>query len=248
MNPRAGFVQCIYCLVRQIPVGNVACRQLNTGINRFGRVYHIVMIFISAFDIFQNFNGLLNCCGFNQNFLKASLQCTVFFNMLAVLVKRCCANALNFTACQSRFQHICCIQRACCAACSNNSVNFINEKYDIIYLGKFIQNRLHAFFKLTAVFGSCHNRSDVETHHPFVEQNAGNFLLHNAQGKSFRNGRFPNSRLANQNGIVLFPAAQNLCKTLNFNVASYNRVEAVLFSQTGNICSEIIQNGSIGFG
>src|SRR5690606_3066764 len=110
---------------------------------------------------------------------------TIFFNMLSVLIKRCCSNTLDITSGQCRLQHISSIKRTGGSSCANNSMNLINKQDYIVNLSEFIQNGFHALFKLTSVFCSCNNRGNVEAHHTFIEQYSRYFFLDDPQGQSF---------------------------------------------------------------
>ena len=85
---------------------------------------HFVALFQAAQDTDCIFDGGL----VDHHRLETSLQCGIFLNMLAVLVKRCCAYAVKFTSRQHWFQHIGGIHRAFCGACAYQSMQFIDKE------------------------------------------------------------------------------------------------------------------------
>ena len=89
-------------------------------------------------------------------------------------------------------------------------MDLIDKQDDIRVLRQFVQNRLDTFFKLTAIFGSSHDRCHIQADHTFVEQNAGNFALDDTQCQTFHNCRFADTWLTDQDRIVLFATAQYL--------------------------------------
>ena len=57
-----------------------------------------MMHFIALFQTPQNGNGVLQARLIYLYFLKASLQCRVFFNVLPLLIESSRANAVQLTA------------------------------------------------------------------------------------------------------------------------------------------------------
>src|SRR3546814_15505634 len=76
----------------------------------------------------QNFNGFLRRCRFYHDFLKTPVKRAVLFNVLAVFIQGCSTDALNFTPCQRRLEHIRSIQRAGSAAGPDNGMDFVDRK------------------------------------------------------------------------------------------------------------------------
>ena len=67
--------------------------------------------------------------------LESALECGVFFDVLAVLVERRCADAVQFTACQHRLEHVGCVHRAVSLARADDGVHFVDEQNDLAVRG-----------------------------------------------------------------------------------------------------------------
>ena len=70
---------------------------------------------------------------------------------------------------------------------------------------------------------------------------SGTFPPIDALGKSLDDRRLANTRFAQQNGIVLGAAAENLNGPLNFTLAADDRIELVLFGKFGEVTAETVQ-------
>ena len=204
-----------------------------------------MMILIFFLDILQYLKCLFSSSRLYYYFLKTAFQCPVFFYILPVFIKGSGSDTLDFTTCQSRFQHIGGIHRSCRRSGSHNSMNFINEKNYIRILLQFIDNRANTFFKLSTVFGSGHYRSHIKHYNSLVKQDAGDLFLYNAQRKSFHYCRLADTRFTNQHRIILLTTAQNLRQTLNFPLAAYYRIKLAFSCRTSHIHTKIIQYRSI---
>ena len=59
--------------------------------------------------LLQNLNCLLRSSRFHHHFLETALKCTIFLDVLAILIESGCTYALYLTARKSRLQQIGCI-------------------------------------------------------------------------------------------------------------------------------------------
>ena len=67
----------------------------------------------------------------NLDWLKASLQRSIFLKVLAVLIESSCTNGLKFTACKHWLEDACCIYRTLCCTSPNQRVNLVDEEDDV---------------------------------------------------------------------------------------------------------------------
>ena len=204
-----------------------------------------MMVLVLLFYILQYLKSLFRCSGFHYNLLETTLQSTVFLDILPVFIKSGSADTLYFTASQSGFQHISRIHRTCSSTGAYNGVNLIDKQDYVRILLQLIDNGTNTLFKLSAVFGSGHNRGHIEHYHSLVKQDAGYFLLDDAQCQPLYDGRFTDTRLTNQYRIVFLTAAQYLRQTFYLTFTSYNRVKFAFFCGTGHVRTEVIQDRSI---
>jgi hypothetical protein len=176
--------------------------------------------------------------------LETAVERAVFFNVLAVLVEGAGADALEFAAGQGGFEDIGRVERTGSAAGAHDGVDLVDKKR--------MTSRLFSSSFMMALIRSSNwprylvpatKSSQVEHDDAFVEQGAAHFFLHDAQGQAFHDGRFTHARLADQDGVVLFAAAENLANPFDLGFASDDGVEFAFFGQFGDIAAKIIEHG-----
>jgi len=105
---------------------------------------------------------------------------------------------------------------------------------------QFVNDALQAFFELSAVHRTCHQRTDVQLQHAFIQQQAGHVAFDNALGQPLDDGGLAHAGLANQRRVILGAARQNLDDALNFFLAPDDRVQFAIFRQGGQVCGELV--------
>src|SRR5512145_2044082 len=108
-----------------MPVRNISFSQFYASLNSFGCVKNIMMFFVTLLYIIQNFHSFVSRSRLYHYFLETTFQRAILFNMLTIFVECGCSDTLDFTSCQSRFEHIGSIKRSGGTTCSNNGVNFV---------------------------------------------------------------------------------------------------------------------------
>ena len=92
------------------------------------------------------------------------------------------ANALQFTACQGRFEHTGGIHCPLCGTSANHRVQLIDEQDDLaLRTLDFFNGSFQSLFKLSAESGAGDHRSEVQGDNLFTHQDlrhivCGNFL------------------------------------------------------------------------
>ena len=173
--------------------------------------------------------------------METTLQRTVFFDALAILVKRGGADALYLATRQGGLQHVGGIHGACGGSCTDDGMYLVDEKDDIGVLLQLVDNGADALFELAAVLGACHDGRHVEHDDALVEEYARHLALRDAQGQSFDDGRLAHAGFTYQHRIVFLATAQNLCQTLNLAFTAYNRIQLALGGGTGDVGTEVIE-------
>ena len=169
MHTRPGLVERINSLVGEIAVAHKALSEAHTRLNCIIGVFHTMMIFIFILYLIENLNGLLSSGRFNHHFLETAFKCTVFLYVLAILIESGCADALDFSACKSRFQQVGSVHRARSTSGTHNGVNLIDKENHLFMTRHLINYSLDAFLKLATIFRASHKCSHVERHHTLVE-------------------------------------------------------------------------------
>src|SRR5699024_10350081 len=83
----------------------------------------------------------------------------------------------------------------------------------------------------------------IQGNDALVVEHPRNLVFYDATCQTFSNGGFTYSRLTNEDGIILFTAAQYLSHPFNFILSAYDRIKLVIFSHFSQITAEIIEYG-----
>ena len=121
----------------------------------------------------QDADGLPDISGLHHDFLESSVQGSVFFHDFGELVHCCCTDALDFTPCKSRLQHIGGIQTALAATCADDGMELVYEKYDVRVAADRLDYVLDPLLEVSAVFGSGHYRGNVKGDDAFPGEDRG---------------------------------------------------------------------------
>ena len=147
----AGFVDQVDRLVGQLTIGDVAVRQRRGRDDRGIGDLDTVVNFVAFLQAAQNRDRVLDRRLFDQHFLETTLECCVLLEVLAVLVERRRADAMQFAARQCGLQHVAGIHRTFGLAGADHRVQLVDEQDDLAFLFREVaEHRLQAFFEFAA--------------------------------------------------------------------------------------------------
>ena len=98
----ACFVQQVDGLIRQVTVADISLGKHDDALRNLVGNTHVMVFFVVIFDAADDIRCVVDGRLCHGDGLEAALQCGVFFNVLAVLGERRCADDLNFSAGQRR--------------------------------------------------------------------------------------------------------------------------------------------------
>ncbi len=199
----------------------------------------VILVFVA--DIVQDFKRFLSGSGLYQNLLEATLKSAILLDILTILVECRCANALNFTACQCRLEHIGGVQRPTGTTGAHDGMDFVNKQYYIRVVLQLVEHRLHTLLELATVFCAGHQRRQVERNDTLVVECAGHAAFDDALGKAFGDGRLAYAGLTDKHGVVLLAATQNLRNTLQLTAATDNGVKATFLGGLGQVAAKVLE-------
>ena len=243
------FVNQINCFIRQEAVGNVTVAQLRCGNDsRVGNI-DTVVDFITLLQTAQNSDGIFHTWLANQYFLEAAFECRIFLDVLTVFIQSSRTDTVQFATRQSRFQHIARIHCAVGFACTNQSMDFIDENQSVaIVFSQVVQNAFQAFFKFAAVFRAGNQSRQVQNQKAFVTQGFRYFAVNNTLRQAFDDGGFTHTRLTNQHRVVFGTALQYLNCTADFIITTDNRVELAVSGALSQVECVFFQSIALVFG
>ena len=249
LDARRRFVDQIDRLVGQESIGDVAMRKLGRGDDRrigdLDAVMQLVAFLQPAQDRDRRFDARL----VDQHFLKAPLECSVFFDVLAVFVQRGGADAVQLAARQRRLQHVAGVDRALGASGADDRVHLVDEQNDAAgFGGDFLQHGFQPLFKLAAVLRAGQQARHVEHQHALALQGLGHFLVDDALRQALDDRGLADAGLADQHRIVFRTPLQDLNRAADLVVAPDHRIELALLRALGQIDRVFVQRLALSFG
>ncbi len=190
----------------------------------------------------QHLNGLLDGRLFDEHRREAAIQRRVALDILAVLVERRRADAVQFAARQGWLHHVAGVQRTGCGPRADDLMQFVNEEDDLA-LGalNLLDGGLQPLLELAAETAASDHCAQVEADHAAAHQNLRHVAAGDLLGQPLDDGRFADARLADQHGVVLGAAAENLDDAQDFVVAPDHRVELALDGQARQVAAVLFQ-------
>ena len=141
--------------------------------------------------------------------LEAALQRGVLFDVLAVLVERGGADAVQLAARQHGLEQVAGVHGAFGLARADHGVQLVDEQDDLaLGLLHLLEHGLEALLELAAVLGAGDQRAHVERDDALVLQALGHVAAHDALRQAFDDGGLAHAGLADQHGVVLGAAAR----------------------------------------
>ena len=241
-QPRRGFVHQVDCLVGQEAVGDVAVRQGCRRHQRRIRNPHAVVQLVLFLNAAQDRNGVFDGGFFHHHRLEPPRKRRVLFDIFAVLIQRCRADAVQLAPRQRGFDQVGCIHCAFGFPGTDQGVHLVDEKDDLARGGgHFRQHRFQPFFEFTTVLRPCNQRAHVQRHQLLVAQAFGHIAIDDAQRKSFGNRRLADAGFTDQHRVVLGAPGQDLHRAPDLFVAPDDRVDLALLGRLGQVARVFLQ-------
>ena len=246
VDPCTRFVENVNGLVREETVGDVPVAQADGSIDGLVAVADTVMLFILVLDVRQDLDRFIDGGRIHHDLLEPAVERTVLFDVLAVFVQRCGSDALELPARERRLKHVRRIEGTRRSPRADDGMQLVNEEDDVSGFLQFVHDRFHPLLELPTVFCACNEGGQVKGDDPFAVQDAAHLLLDDAHREPLGNRSFPHSRFADEDRIVLLPAAEDLGNPFDLLLASDDRVQLVFCRKFGQVVTEIVKDGGLG--
>ena len=184
--------------------------------------------------------GLLERRLLDHDRLEAALEGGVALDVLAVLVERRRADALELAARQRRLEDVGGVDRALGGAGTDQRVQLVDEEDRVVGVAQLLDDLLEPLLELAAVLRAGHERADVEGQDALVEQRLGDVAGHDPVGEALGDGGLADARLADQRRVVLGPPRQDLDDPLDLLLAADDRVELSGAGGVGQVDAELV--------
>ena len=171
--------------------------------------------------------------------LEAALERAVLLDVLAVLGRSGGADAADLATAERRLEDVGGVQRAFGRPRADQRVQLVDEHDDVRVLGQFLHDRLEALFELPAVLGAGDDQRDVQRENALVRQEVRHITVDDLLRQPFDDGRLADARLADEHGVVLGAAAEDLLDALELVLAAHQRIQLVLHRRLGEVAAEL---------
>ena len=123
--------------------------------------------------------------------------------MLAVLIERGRADALDLAPGEGGLQHVRGVDRALCAAGAHEGVELVNEEDDIAGAADLSHDGLDALFELTAILRAGDHQGEVKDDDAAVAEDLGDLVSDDELGQALDDRGLADARLTEEHGVVL---------------------------------------------
>ena len=171
--------------------------------------------------------------------LEAALERAVLLDVLAVLGRRGRADAADLAARERRLEDVGGVERAFRRTRADQRVQFVDEDDDVRVVGQLLHDRLEALFELTAVLRAGHDERDVEREDALVGEEVRHVAVDDLLRQPFDDRGLADAGLADEDGVVLGAAAEDLLHALELVAAADQRIEQVLHRRVGEVAAEL---------
>ena len=120
-------------------------------------------------------------------------------------------------------------------------MQLVDEDDGVLIFHQLFHDGLKALFKLAAVLGAGHDEREIQAENALVGEEAGHFAVGDALCQALDDGRLADAGLADEHGIILGAAAENLYHALQFAFAAHQRIELAFHSGLGQVAAELGQ-------
>ena len=178
----------------------------------------------------------------DQHLLETALQGGVLLNGAAEILGGGGADAAQITTGQGRLEDAGRI--AARALAIDHGMEFVEEEHNSarsVRLGHLLEHAAQPFFELTAKLGTGDQGPQIEGDQSHSPQGIGHITGHDALGQPFGHSGLADTRLADQDGIVLAPPGEHLDQTANLGVAADHRIQQAGAGGCGEIAAVALQ-------
>ena len=245
----AGFIHQVDGLIGQETVGDIAVGQGGCCNQRSVLNLDAVEHLVAFFQATQDGDGVLHRRLVDHNGLKTTFQRRVLLDVLAVLIQRGSADAVQFAAGQHRLQQIASVHSAVGLARAHDGVQLIDEEDDLA-LGLFdlVQHTLQALLELAAVLSARDQRTHVQAEHGAVLQVLRHIPLDDTLGQALSNGSLTDASFTDEHGVVLALTAQDADDVTDFGITADYGVQLVGLGHLDQVLAVFLQRIVGGFG
>ena len=156
--------------------------------------------------------------------LKAPLERRVLFNILAVLLKRRRADDLQLAAPECGLEDVRRVDRALGRARADDRVQLVDEEDDVARALHLLQDAFDALFKIAAVLRAREHGRQIHAHDALAREILGHAAIGDALRQPLSHRRLADTGLADEHGVILAAAREDLDGALDLAVSADDRI------------------------
>ncbi len=126
-------------------------------------------------------------------------------------------------------------------------MQLVDEEDRVLGAADLVHHGLDPLFELAAVLRAGDHHRQIEDHDPPVHEQLGDVPLDDPLGEPLDDRRLAHARLAQEHGVVLRAAAEDLHRPLDFLLAADHGIELPLPGQFGQVAAETVQGRRLRF-
>ncbi len=215
--------------VGQLAVVDVAARQLHRRLDRLGGVLDVVMVLEIRLQPAQDLHRIVDRRLVDVDLLEPAAERAVLLEMLAVFLVGGRAHAAQLAALQRRLEQVGGVHRAAGrGAGADHRMDLVDEQHRIGMRFELVDHGLQPLLEIAAIAGTRQQRAHVERIDRGLGQHLGHLVADDLPRQPLGDGGLADARVADQQRVVLAPAAQHLDAALDLVVAPDQRIDVAL--------------------
>ena len=244
-----GLVDQVDGLVGEEAVGDVAVGERGGGDDGGVLDADLVVRLVALAQAAQDGDGVFDVGLADVDELEAALEGGVLLDVLAVLVEGGRADGAQAAAGERGLEHVAGVHGAFGRARADEGVQLVDEEDDLA-VGVFdlLEQGLEAVFELAAVLGSGDHAGEVEGDDALVFQYLRDIAVDDAPGEALDDGGLADAGFADEDGVVLGAAGEDLDDAADLFVAADDGVELALAREVGEVFAVLFEGLELGLG
>ena len=208
---------------------DVARGKFDRRLHRLVGVADLVELLEIGLQSLQDFDGVVDGRLVDVDLLEAAHERAILFEILAIFLVGRRADAAQHALRERRLEQIGGIHRAARRrAGADDGVDFVDEQNRVLVLLDLLHHLLEALLEVAAIARAGEQRAHVEREHRRVGEHLGHRAIDDLTGEAFGDRRLADAGFADQQRIVLLPAAQDLDGALHFGLAADQRIDPAI--------------------
>ena len=209
---------------------DVARRQFDRRLDRLVGVFELVVFLEIGLEPAHDFDGVLNRRLVDVDFLEAAHQRAILLEILTVLFIRCRADAADGAAGERGLEQIGRIHGAAGGGAGADHGMDLVDEHDRAGIGlDLLDHLLEPFLEVAAVARAGEQRAHVEREHGRAFQHVRHLAMHDAAREPFGDRGLADAGVADEQRIILLPAAEHLDGAVDLGVAADQRIDLAVF-------------------